>query len=494
MSSLKRMNTRSTGRAAVATTKKSATLIKSQKVKTINVKDVQVTNAPNNTMEEKVIEQSLVVENVNPVPCGSVPETQDTDANDSFVSTISQSVTNYSITESCSSPRTLTILRNQLDDVEERLSQALDSNIILRNQLNELEIVNKVNIEDNLRLSKELTYKVEDINHFQQRISDLNNVMKEKDGQIHQLLNDLDSANKNIGLLQDDLSRASALIRNKVAPEPLHCDKFEINNTDTKPSGDKKGKEPANMKANGSVKESSQDLVTGETVVDQVNTSPATEDEPLTINQTKPSVEPIKTVKTARKKSKVLLIGDSHLRNMLPILNNNTSDKCSFMCIFKPNATFNQVTSSLSYNTKGFTKNDQVYILAGCNDVSKNNHFDFNLNTLVDVVSYTNVNIVLIPYRFDDLSLNSCIYDFNVRLCSFAATHNIGIIDTSLLKRNLYTSFGLHLNRLGKTVLCDYIISDLKPFLTPVSILNIGKSQDFPWGMRNKKRLKKFQL
>ena len=164
--------------------------------------------------------------------------------------------------------------------------------------------------------------------------------------------------------------------------------------------------------------------------------------------------------------SKILLLGDSHMRSLASLLSSKVDENVSVMGIFKPNATFNSVISDVHDLAKDFTKNDSIYIMAGTNDISQyyySNKLNFNLNSLADLNSKTNLNFILIPYRFDHLSfLNESVYLANMSLWNFARVNNINVIDTSRFERNLFTNHGLHLSRLGKEQLAKHIYDDVK--------------------------------
>ncbi|KAK9674753.1 hypothetical protein QE152_g40882, partial [Popillia japonica] len=74
----------------------------------------------------------------------------------------------------------------------------------------------------------------------------------------------------------------------------------------------------------------------------------------------------------SKRKSKILILGDSHVRSMSSILQKLTDNTFEILTITKSNALFQNVIENLSDLTKSFTMDDYVVLLAGANNILKN--------------------------------------------------------------------------------------------------------------------------
>lgn len=79
-------------------------------------------------------------------------------------------------------------------------------------------------------------------------------------------------------------------------------------------------------------------------------------------------VTPTKTFKP-----KILILSDSHGRDLSVTLNNLLNSRFSVQSFFKPNASFEQVTTNINELAKDFNKSDFVVVLAGVNNAIKGN-------------------------------------------------------------------------------------------------------------------------
>lgn len=167
-------------------------------------------------------------------------------------------------------------------------------------------------------------------------------------------------------------------------------------------------------------------------------------------------------------KNNVLILADSHGRQLAellhPILPYNVQ------VIFKPSAKFNQVISDVTNLTKKFTKNDHVFIIAGCNDCNcklKTSSFDFNLSSLSFISQITNVHVFNVFDRHDCTKCNDKVVKFNIQLQQEILKTDIKSINLlHILKRNDFTKKKLHLNLRGKQKIVSLIVDILKPNVT----------------------------
>lgn len=96
-----------------------------------------------------------------------------------------------------------------------------------------------------------------------------------------------------------------------------------------------------------------------------------------------------------QKNRRVLILGDSHGRNLGNLLNL----KCSFsvLNIFKPNAKLCNVLQDVDSHTKDFTFNDFVFIIGGTNDLLSDDYKIKNIQQIYDmlVTKLRNTNVIL---------------------------------------------------------------------------------------------------
>ncbi len=73
---------------------------------------------------------------------------------------------------------------------------------------------------------------------------------------------------------------------------------------------------------------------------------------------------------------KILILADSHGRNLSSIVREKLPSKFSVTGIFKPSATMAHVIENLHTHTRSFTQQDTVIIMGGQNDINSGSHFD----------------------------------------------------------------------------------------------------------------------
>jgi hypothetical protein len=103
-----------------------------------------------------------------------------------------------------------------------------------------------------------------------------------------------------------------------------------------------------------------------------------------------------KTVKSACRRHRLLIIGDSHIRGLSEKINNCLDDCFSVLGITKPNADIETVTSPIHLKTGKLTKEDLIIFLGGTNDISRN-EAKKGLCSLKDFTQRTiNTNLILL--------------------------------------------------------------------------------------------------
>lgn len=161
------------------------------------------------------------------------------------------------------------------------------------------------------------------------------------------------------------------------------------------------------------------------------------------------------TISTENKR-KLLILSDSHGRNLLNFTRN--FENYETQVIFKPNAAMAEIVKDIQGLTNGYGAEDFVFVMGGSND----NYAGFQIRTLktiVEVSSRTNVILAYVPYRYDHSHLNNQIFILNSKIHDFIDKHKeptdlISILDVNrLLHRRHFTGHGLHISNKGKKLL-----------------------------------------
>uniref|UniRef100_A0A8D9BMT8 Uncharacterized protein n=1 Tax=Cacopsylla melanoneura TaxID=428564 RepID=A0A8D9BMT8_9HEMI len=184
------------------------------------------------------------------------------------------------------------------------------------------------------------------------------------------------------------------------------------------------------------------------------------------------------------KTKKIYIFSDSHGRGLSALLRDIIFEPdCEVFSLIKPNATFQEVTSSIPEICKNFGPNDIVIVLAGTNDIPLckckpdrtcldsglpwcqfNSTKMLNLQNLKKLAKQTNIIVNSVPYRFDKLAfLSTNIFETNNFLSTMCRRFGFHFFDNiSFLTRRHFTKHGLHLNRWGKRLL----VTKLNQFLS----------------------------
>jgi hypothetical protein len=162
-------------------------------------------------------------------------------------------------------------------------------------------------------------------------------------------------------------------------------------------------------------------------------------------------------------KNKIVLVGDSHVRNYASHLLNQLDRKFEVRGVVMPGARLQNIVQACEQEVKLLTKNDTIIIWGGSWDIAKNKT-DSGLKHLNKLMSMNkNMNTILItaPSRYD-LMESSCVNEeikvFNRKLHKIMKRQsNVKILKCDL-DRSCFTRHGLHLNRMGKNKMSERII------------------------------------
>lgn len=174
------------------------------------------------------------------------------------------------------------------------------------------------------------------------------------------------------------------------------------------------------------------------------------------------------TTTNTEHRARILLLSDSHGRNLSQELEDHLNnkkiceDRPKIESIFKPNATFGQTCNNIKHLIKNFNEQDNVFITAGTNDDNIET-FKESVYDLLSSCPSVNLHITTVPYRYDRPGLNSFIFEKNKFLFDLSSNFKFKLIDINLfLDRADYTKHGLHFNRRGKFIIADVISEFLK--------------------------------
>jgi hypothetical protein len=196
----------------------------------------------------------------------------------------------------------------------------------------------------------------------------------------------------------------------------------------------------------------------------KINKSPLVHKTFTKVNQKKEEL-----CQTNSKKSKILIIGDSHARGCASNLSSHLGKDTDVMGTVMPGSRLEHIVKTNIKDIRTLEKKDAVIISGGSMDINKN-EAEFGLRQLkklVDDAQNTNILIVTANHRYD-LQESSCvnkeIASFNRKLKKVMKTKdNVKIVQPNL-DRNDFTRHGMHLNVSGKDKTAELIIQTLKLF------------------------------
>ena len=180
--------------------------------------------------------------------------------------------------------------------------------------------------------------------------------------------------------------------------------------------------------------------------------------------------EETQIVKSLNKvKHKVLIIGDSHARNCVTLLQDNLSIDYNVSSFVKPGAQMNEIKKTAREELKSLKSDDLVVVWGGANDISRNNMKE----ALKSVSKFANenkeLNVVLIssPQRHD-LSPAPCVNQevtkFNRQVKKIMKLQSkVKVLEINL-DRNHFTTHGLHLNFKGKVLVSQKLALVVQQF------------------------------
>lgn len=179
----------------------------------------------------------------------------------------------------------------------------------------------------------------------------------------------------------------------------------------------------------------------------------------------------VKKESSSSKKHTILLIGDSHARGISERLASYLGPFYHCTGYVKPNADLNIITSTGTSEVKTLDKNDVVIVYGGALDIARDNTTRGLLSTqqFIKQCAHTNVLILNAPVRFD-LSASSCVNKevshFNRKMLKLIKPFDYAQMVNVNLQREQFTTHGMHINRQGKDVTAQYLVSAIHNIFT----------------------------
>uniref|UniRef100_A0A8D8Z850 Uncharacterized protein n=1 Tax=Cacopsylla melanoneura TaxID=428564 RepID=A0A8D8Z850_9HEMI len=182
-----------------------------------------------------------------------------------------------------------------------------------------------------------------------------------------------------------------------------------------------------------------------------------------------PSSQPEPQIKTLLGPFICHIVGDSHVRDLSEKLSDILPTGCGARAFFQPGAGYAEVAQTLvsSPNLVNPSTSDPVMLICGTNDICSSSWeiIQSSIDSLVNKLQHCKLLCVLgVPLRYKNKKLNYHIVRFNTKMKNYITSLGSNILfvnPNKFLKPKDYAGDGLHLNRGGKTKLCQKLKSIL---------------------------------
>jgi uncharacterized Zn finger protein len=187
-----------------------------------------------------------------------------------------------------------------------------------------------------------------------------------------------------------------------------------------------------------------------------------------------------------KRKNKIMLIGDSHIRGFATKILINVDNHFEVMGNVMPGARLQDMIQICEKEVNSLSKEDIAVIWGGSLDVAKNeaNNGLLKLKDFISRNKTTNFILIPLPHRYD-LTEFSCVNAeikvFNRKLNKIMKIQeNVKILDLEL-DRSCFTKHGLHLNSTGKNKIEANILTKLCELTTKMlsKVLPLGWQQNW---------------
>ncbi|KAL1458919.1 hypothetical protein WDU94_010943 [Cyamophila willieti] len=185
----------------------------------------------------------------------------------------------------------------------------------------------------------------------------------------------------------------------------------------------------------------------------------------IDIVPSKPSKKQVSFETPAAEGRSVFMLGDSHVRGLSGILSSSVPASWKVEAFFQPGAGYYEVANTLTKNPKLVNQDDKdcVIICCGTNDVCSSDWslIQEGLDKLIkDFKMCTTFCIIGAPLRLDSRRMNQHVIRFNTKIKHYfqSRVRNFFFVNpVHFLKPKHYLRDGIHLNKIGKILLCNKI-------------------------------------
>ena len=165
------------------------------------------------------------------------------------------------------------------------------------------------------------------------------------------------------------------------------------------------------------------------------------------------------------KEHKVVLLGDSHVRGLATRLIDMLKHNCEVIGYVKPNSKVKSLINSAPEYVSKLTNKDVLIFIGGTNNIDDNSieWYLSDINQFVTKNGHTNIILGEIPNRYNTSefpAVNQKIMSLNRKLKKYVKSNTHVDIMETVQERKYYTNHGLHMNALGKDVLCSKLKSN----------------------------------
>jgi hypothetical protein len=163
-------------------------------------------------------------------------------------------------------------------------------------------------------------------------------------------------------------------------------------------------------------------------------------------------------------KSKVIILGDSHLKLSVPRIYHYLSSKFEVSGFIKPGAGFEKIVGKTILGSSRLTKKDVLVCYGGANDATTVTQKKTVLQIMKFFQDNDKSNIIMldIPHRYDlpdNSHVNKDIKTFSSKLKKITRLFkHVTILEFSFT-RNCFTQHGLHPKGYGKRILAKQLVS-----------------------------------
>jgi len=165
-----------------------------------------------------------------------------------------------------------------------------------------------------------------------------------------------------------------------------------------------------------------------------------------------------------KRSSKVVILGDNHLKGCTEMINNYLCDTFRITGWTKPGALAEEILDKPRMDVMYLNKRDVIVISADANDVYMNKSNVALLKITKCMQNNCNTNIILygVPHRYDLAEyscVNTAIQAFNCKLRKVTTLFKYVTILECNYNREYFTNHGMHLNGRGKSLVSKQLAS-----------------------------------